>query len=88
MSSCGTRVGYAHHQMLATKPCPPCLEANASAVKASRVRTGKTQALNITVEVLAETLAAHLCEALRAFLGEEVAEAVTRSPKAQSEATR
>jgi hypothetical protein len=88
VSICGTRPGYQRHQDENTRPCPPCLEANSAAVKASRVRTGKTQCLNVTVEVLAETLAAHPCEALRAFLGEEVARAVIRSPKARSAATR
>ena len=88
MSACGTRVGYQQHQTDDTRPCVPCLEANSSAVKASRVRTGKTRALNITVDVLRQTLEAHDCKELLAFLGEEVAEAVRQSPKARSEATR
>lgn len=82
MSACGTRVGYQRHQDDATRPCPACLNANGSAVKASRVRTGKTRSLNIPVDVLRRTLEAHDCKELLDFLGEQVAEAVRHSPKA------
>lgn len=82
MSTCGTRVGYQRHQDEDTQPCPPCLGANSAAVKASRIRRGKQHGVNISVDVLRETLAAHPCEALLAFLGEEVADAVRHSPKA------
>lgn len=86
MTACGTRSGYQRHQDEDTPACPPCLAANSSAVKASRVRTGKTRSLYVDVDVLAQTLAAHPCDALLAFLGEEVAEAVMRAPKAIGEA--
>lgn len=85
MSTCGTRVGYQRHQAEDTRPCLPCLDANSSAVKASRIRTGKTRGLNVSVEVLRETLTTGSCEALLAFLGEEVAEAVKNSPRSGSE---
>jgi hypothetical protein len=49
-------------------------------VKASRVRLGKTLALNIPVHVLRQTLEAHECVALLGFLGEQVAEAVRLAP--------
>jgi len=88
VSTCGTRVGYQQHQAEDTRPCPPCLGANSDAVKASRIRRGKQRGLTITVEVLRETLAAHPCEALLAFLGEQVAEAVKASPKASGEAAK
>lgn len=87
MSSCGTRVGYQQHQAEDTRPCPACLGANSDAVKASRIRRGTQRALNIPVDVLRQTLAAHECAALLAFLGEQVTEAVHRAPKARSVAT-
>jgi hypothetical protein len=85
--TCGTRAGYQLHQADDTRPCPGCLAANVSAVKASRVRTGKTRSLNVPVDVLRQTLEAHDCKALLEFLGEQVADAVTNAPKARSEST-
>lgn len=88
MSACGTRVGYQQHQADDTRPCSPCLGANSDAVKASRIRRGRQRSLNIPVDVLRKTLAAHLCDELLAFLGEQVAEAVRQSPKASGEAAQ
>ena len=85
MTSCGTRVGYQRHQDDDTVPCPGCLAANVSAVKASRVRTGKTKALNIPVDVLRATLSSRDCRALLNFLGEQVAEAVMTPPRSGPE---
>src|SRR4051812_4108810 len=82
VSACGTRVGYQQHQAEDTRPCPPCLGANVSAVKASRVRTGKTRSLNIPVDVLRHTIESHDCKALLDFLGKQVADAVRHAPKA------
>jgi hypothetical protein len=85
MSACGTRVGYQRHQDEDTEPCSGCRAANVSAVKASRVRLGKTLALNIPVHVLRQTLEAHECAALLGFLGEQVAEAVRLAPTSKGD---
>lgn len=72
----GTHRGYGQHQRNGTTPCVGCLNAHRLVLWAGRIRRGKTKFLQIPVDVLAAVLAGET-DALLAFLGPEVADALT-----------
>lgn len=72
----GTHRGYGQHIKANTPACVPCLDAHRLAVWVSRIHKGQMKGLTVPLDVLADVLAGET-DALLAFLGPEVADAVT-----------
>lgn len=76
----GTTRRYHQHRTLGEDPCTPCVQEfradGRRRTAVSRIRTGKDKAMRIPLDVLAAVLAGDT-DALAAFLGPEVADAVT-----------
>jgi hypothetical protein len=52
----GTRRGYDAHARAGTEPCGPCASAKSDSTQAHKVRSGKTLAIRVPVEVLGDVL--------------------------------
>lgn len=72
----GTPKGYGQHHRSRTPACTPCLEAHRESVWAGRIRLGRIGALFIPLDVLAAVLDSGSAEALSAYLGVEVVDAI------------
>ena len=72
----GTHRGYGQHHRNGTPPCVACLDAHRLVIWAGRIRSGRTKGLTIPLDVLADVLAGEP-DSLVAFLGPDVADAVT-----------
>jgi hypothetical protein len=72
----GTARGYGQHIRSRTIPCVSCVDAHRLTTWAWRIRRGDMKGLTIPLGVLADVLAGET-DSLAAYLGPEVADAVT-----------